>query len=67
MIYQVYKQKPIGANVPQLNQPWELVCETESDKEPRDLCWGQVVKQVTGVSMSHWAVEGVWWKIIPKE
>jgi len=66
MIYEVYKQKPIGANVPQLDQPWELVAEIESDKEPRDLNHAQVVREVTGESLQRWAVKGVWWKIFPK-
>lgn len=66
MIYEVYKQKPIGANVPQLDQPWELVAEIESDKDPMHLHWGAVVKEVTGESLQRWGVKGVWWKVIPK-
>lgn len=66
MIYQVYKQKPIGANVPQLDQPWELVCETESDKEPRDLCWDDIVKALTGESLERQNAKGIWWKVTAK-
>lgn len=67
MIYEVYRQKPIGANVPQLDQPWELICETESDKTPDRFNWNSIVKPLTGESMAKQRAKGIWWMIIAKQ
>lgn len=65
MIYEVYKQKPKGANVPQLNR-WEYVCETESDIGPADYDWNNIVKALTGESLEMQSAKGIWWQVRQK-
>ena len=66
MEYEIYKQKPIGANVPQLNQKWEHVCDVENDKEPADFDLYIVVKALTGESLVQQSAKCIWWKAIKK-
>ena len=64
MIYEVYRQ--ISRPCPMCDMPWEFVCETESDKEPRDFDWNSIVIPLSGETIAEQGDKGIWYQIYPR-
>ena len=64
MIYEVYRQ--ISRPCPMCDMPWEFVCETESDKEPRDFDWNSIVIPLSGETIAQQGDKGIWYQIYPR-
>ena len=64
MIYEVYRQ--VSKPCPMCDMPWEFVCETESDKEPRDFDWNSIIVPLTGETVWEQSYKGIWYQIYPR-
>ena len=64
MIYNVFRQ--VSAPFPQTDKPWELVCQTESDKGPGEYNWNSIIVPLTGETIWQQSTKGIWYKVLPE-
>ena len=64
MIYEVYRQ--VSKPCPMCDMPWEFVCETESDLDPKDFDWNSIVIPLSGETVWQQSRRGIWYQIYPR-